>query len=54
MVVAAAAAAAAALVVAAVAGFVIYRNQKKAKEVRLKPLVIKQSPAAVPTSQCCQ
>ncbi|XP_004574308.3 butyrophilin subfamily 2 member A1 [Maylandia zebra] len=46
--------AAAAPVVAAVAGFVIYRNHKKAKEVRLRPLVIKQSPAAVPTSQCCQ
>ncbi|CAI5660624.1 unnamed protein product [Oreochromis niloticus] len=51
------------LVVAAVAGFVIYRNHKKAKEVLtkllnsskyLRPLIIKQSPAAVPTSQCCQ
>ncbi|XP_025759462.1 uncharacterized protein LOC109201179 [Oreochromis niloticus] len=50
-------------VVAAVAGFVIYRNHKKAKEVLtkllnsskyLRPLIIKQSPAAVPTSQCCQ
>ncbi|KAL4008147.1 hypothetical protein ACER0C_001999 [Sarotherodon galilaeus] len=51
---------AAALIVAAVAGFVIYRNHKKAKEVLLfsskylRPLIIKQSPAAVPTSQCCQ
>ncbi|XP_039462508.1 V-set and immunoglobulin domain-containing protein 8-like [Oreochromis aureus] len=51
---------AAALVVAAVAGFVIYRNHKKAKEVLLfsskylRPLIIKQSPAAVPTSQCYQ
>ncbi|KAL4008145.1 hypothetical protein ACER0C_001997 [Sarotherodon galilaeus] len=51
------------LVVAAVAGFVIYRNHKKAKEVLTKllnsskylsPLIIKQSPAAVPTSQCYQ
>ncbi|CAI5660616.1 unnamed protein product [Oreochromis niloticus] len=51
---------AAALIVAAVAGFVIYRNHKKAKEVLLfsskylSPLIIKQSPAAVPTSQCYQ
>ncbi|XP_039462530.1 coxsackievirus and adenovirus receptor homolog [Oreochromis aureus] len=51
---------AAALVVAAVAGFVIYRNHKKAKEVLLfsskylSPLIIKQSPAVVPTSQRCQ
>ncbi|KAL4008144.1 hypothetical protein ACER0C_001996 [Sarotherodon galilaeus] len=50
----------AAALVVAVAGFVIYRKHKKAKEVGLfsskdlRPLNIKQSPAAVPTSQCCQ
>ncbi|XP_019210938.1 uncharacterized protein LOC109200019 [Oreochromis niloticus] len=50
----------AAALVVAVAGFVIYRKHKKAKEVGLfsskylRPLIIKQSPAVVPTSQRCQ